>query len=157
MQATTGPFFFRVMAPADLAAVERIEQGSFPTPWSKDAFYREITENNLAFYYVAGCRSEREIIVGYAGIWVILDEVHLMTIAVHPDWRGHGLGEQFLYYVFAEACLKGGQRITLEVRPSNREALALYHRTGFKAAGRRRHYYTDNGEDAVIMWRDLPG
>lgn len=162
MNVEDGKIFFRSMQIEDLDAVLDIERVSFPTPWSRNAFISELTENNLCYYWVCvfspeGDGVEGQRVVGYAGIWLIVDEVHITTIAIHPDWRGSGLGEALLHYIFLESLIKGGERITLEVRPSNLSARALYRKFGFKDVGRRRGYYTDTGEDAIIMWRDLVG
>ncbi|MZP29890.1 ribosomal protein S18-alanine N-acetyltransferase [Heliobacterium undosum] len=162
-------YYFRPMTVKDVDEVLAIEHVSFPTPWSRSAFVTELTESRLSHYWVCVEPAEKEArvalfsaepekgerVIGYAGVWIILDEVHITTIAVHPERRGEGLGEALLEYIFFETAQLGGERITLEVRPSNTNALALYRKRGFQEVGCRRGYYTDTGEDAIIMWREL--
>lgn len=139
------------MTTADLAQVVEIERRSFPTPWSRYAFLSELTQNVYAHYVVAR-RGGR--VLGYAGMWCILDEAHVTNIAVHPDHRGQGLGDRLLTALEERARARGVRRMTLEVRPSNTVAQALYRRHGFVARGRRRGYYSDTHEDALIMWKE---
>lgn len=100
--------------------------------------------------------SEVEIcrVVGYAGLWLMVDEAHITTIAVHPKYRGAGVGELLLVQMIDTAYEIGARWLTLEVRGSNQVAQALYHKYTFKQMGLRRHYYSDDGEDAVIMWTE---
>ncbi|MGH2516857.1 MAG: ribosomal protein S18-alanine N-acetyltransferase [Ktedonobacterales bacterium] len=93
-------------------------------------------------------------IVGFAGLWLMVDESHITTIAVHPDYRGHGIGEALLSALIGISYDIGARMVTLEVRVSNAVAQNLYHKYGFKEAGVRRRYYSDNHEDAYIMWTD---
>lgn len=133
--------------------VSAIEKKVYTSPWSAHAFINEILDNGFASYYVALFAEE---VVGYAGIWVILDEAHITTLAVTPAWQGQGLGRQLLEHLIAEAALKGAKRMTLEVRVSNHKAQKLYKKHGFVACGVRPNYYPD--EDALIMWLErLPG
>lgn len=129
--------------------VAEIEQIVYPSPWSKLAFINEILDNSFASYYVA---LENEEVLGYAGIWTILDEAHLTTLAVCPKAQGGGVGRALLEHIIAEAKAKGVSRMTLEVRVSNVKAQKLYKKYGFIACGIRPNYYAD--EDAVIMWLD---
>lgn len=135
----------------DLDDVMAIEVISYPTPWSRRAFESELTENDYAHYYVA--RQEGEII-GYVGMWVILNESHITNIAVHPDHRRQGVGRKLLETMFEEAKEKGANKMTLEVRISNLPAQDLYKKLGFVARGIRKGYYTDLNEDAIVMWKD---
>jgi len=137
------------MTLADLDGVMAVEEISYLTPWSRRAFVSELTENIHAHYIVA--RLGREV-VGYAGMWVILDEAHVTNIAVHPDWRRRGLGERLLRELISRARARGATRVTLEVRKSNMVAQRLYTRLGFVPRGIRKGYYSDTGEDAIIMW-----
>lgn len=98
-----------------------------------------------------GVFSENAVLVGLAGFWLMADEAHVSTIAVHPDWRGLGLGEWLLLHLIEQSQKLGAQVATLEVRPSNHSALALYDKYQFEEVGRRRHYYSDNNEDALIL------
>ncbi|AQS60158.1 ribosomal protein S18-alanine N-acetyltransferase [Desulforamulus ferrireducens] len=129
-----------------------IEQVSFPTPWSQQAFTYEITQNNFAHYVVA---LEGEKVIGYAGMWLVLDEAHITNVAVHPNYRGKKLGLALMLEAMRQAILRGAVRMTLEVRPSNTVARELYKKLGFKEKGLRKRYYTDTNEDAIIMWVDL--
>ena len=135
-----------------LEEVAKIEQVSFPTPWSKEAYYNELRENSLAHYYV--CLAGEKVI-GYAGMWIIIDEAHITNIAVHPDFRGKKIAQALLLYLMQEAMRLGAERITLEVRPSNRVAQHVYGKLGFCPVGVRKGYYTDTKEDAIIMWKNL--
>lgn len=136
----------------DLAEIMRIEKASFSTPWSKHAFLSELLENDRA-YYLAAKVGERP--VGYIGVWLIAGEGHITNVAVHPDYRGQGVGYRLMIACEQLAAVKGATRMTLEVRPSNEVAQRLYRKLGYMAAGVRRRYYRDNNEDALIMWKDL--
>ncbi|MBC7325732.1 MAG: ribosomal protein S18-alanine N-acetyltransferase, partial [Moorella sp. (in: Bacteria)] len=109
-----------------------------------------IYNNNFAYYYIAQAGGQ---VVGYAGMWIILDEAHITNVAVHPHYRGRRLGELLLRVLMQEALHLGADRMTLEVRVSNRPAQRLYERLGFTRAGVRKGYYNDNREDAIIMWK----
>ncbi|SHK67644.1 [SSU ribosomal protein S18P]-alanine acetyltransferase [Desulforamulus aeronauticus DSM 10349] len=135
-----------------IPGVLEIEQVSFPTPWSSQAFTYEITQNNFAHYVVA---LEDEKVIGYVGMWMVLDEAHITNVAVHPSYRGKKLGLALMVEVMRLAVLRGASRMTLEVRPSNTVARELYKKLGFKEKGLRKRYYTDTNEDAIIMWVDL--
>ncbi|MCY0907610.1 MAG: ribosomal protein S18-alanine N-acetyltransferase [Sulfobacillus thermotolerans] len=136
---------------ADLDAVMGIEAHSFPTPWSRNAFQTELLENTFATYLVVEFHGQ---VVAYGGMWVILDEAHVTNIAVHPDFRGHHLGETIMTGLMARAKALGVVRMTLEVRRGNTVAQNLYNKLGFVQLGVRRGYYTDTHEDAFIMWKD---
>lgn len=143
---------FRPMELTDLAQVEVIENNSFPTPWPRQAFFNELVHNQFARYTVVEVDGR---VVGYCGCWLILDEAHITNIAIHPDARGRGLGEALLTYVMEMMKLIGALKMTLEVRVSNHSAQALYAKLGFEHSGIRPGYYTDNDEDAIIMWAVL--
>lgn len=137
---------------ADAIEIANVEALCFSTPWSLTAFLEELTNNKLALYLIAldektGC------LMGYAGIWRILDEGHITNVAVHPAYRGRGIGRQLVESLLSQAEAEGAVRQTLEVRASNGPAIRLYISLGFQEAGRRKGYYEDNGEDAIIMWR----
>jgi ribosomal-protein-alanine N-acetyltransferase len=132
----------------DVTAVHEIERLSFRTPWPAYAFEQELRGNRLARYLVARAS---EHVVGFAGIWMMVDEAHITTFGVHPDWRRQGIGRQLLLNLSELSIAIGAQRMTLEVRESNVVAQALYRAFGFDIAGRRRSYYTDDGEDALVM------
>nr|WP_281890894.1 ribosomal protein S18-alanine N-acetyltransferase [Paenibacillus sp. YYML68] len=141
------------MAETDVPAICEIEKESFTTPWTAAAFHNELSNNQFATYIVLELNGE---IVGYGGMWLIMDEAHVTNIAIRQKYRGLKLGELLLTEMQRTASAKGALRMTLEVRPSNDVARQLYGKKGFKSVGVRRGYYTDNNEDALIMWADLP-
>jgi len=133
---------------ADIAAVHEIERLSFSAPWPRYAFEQELSGNRLARYLVARAG---DTVVAFAGVWLMVDDAHVTTFGVHPQWRRRGIGQQLLLAVADEARALGARRLTLEVRVSNTAAQSLYERFGFEIVGRRPAYYTDDGEDAYIM------
>ncbi len=144
-------FRLEKMTLADLDRVLEIEAKSYQTPWSRRAFTSEITDNSYAYYFALRAGDK---IIGYVGMWVILDEAHITNIAVDPAYRRRGLGEMMLVRMFEKAKEHGASRMTLEVRVSNTGAQALYRKLGFADRGLRKGYYTDSNEDAIIMWKD---
>lgn len=134
----------------DAAQMAALDQLCFASPWSEKAFSDEIVKNHLAVYLVA---EHAGSVVGYAGVWMVLDEGHITNVAVHPDHRRQGLAQELLHRMIELTGCHGIVSHTLEVRPSNAAAIALYQSFGFIEAGRRKGYYEDNGEDALIMWR----
>jgi ribosomal-protein-alanine N-acetyltransferase len=132
----------------DLPAVHAIEQASFAVPWPNDAYRSELTTNRLASYIVA--RADATV-VGFAGLWVMVDEAHVTTFAVDPRWRRRGVGERLLLGLLDIAVARRAREATLEVRLSNMPARRLYEKYGFRPVGIRPRYYSDNGEDALIM------
>ncbi len=137
------------MADVDVRDVMRIEQQSFATTWPANAFYQELHDNKLAHYYVGRVD---DTIVAYGGIWVILEDSHITTIAVDPGHRGRRYGEVMLIRLLDEAIARGASWMTLEVRESNEVAQALYRKYGFTTVSTRRGYYSDNNESALVMW-----
>jgi ribosomal-protein-alanine N-acetyltransferase len=146
--AVSAPLVVEPMRTGDVAAVLEIERLSFSSPWPAYAFEQELTANRLAHYVVA--RNE-ERVVGFAGIWLMVDEAHVTTFGVHPDHRRRGVGRRLLLRLAELAIELGTVRMTLEVRVSNAPAQALYRSFGFEVAGRRIAYYSDDGEDALVM------
>lgn len=140
------------MVEADVDGVLAIEEQSFTTPWSREAFESEMTENDLAHYLVV---TYGKRLIAYAGAWLILDEAHVTNVAVLPKYRGQGIGKLLLTALTTYLKAKGADRMTLEVRKSNEVAKKLYKQFGFKAKGLRKQYYSDTHEDAIIMWVDL--
>jgi len=132
----------------DIPAVHLIERASFSTPWPDDAYRSEIQTNRLASYLVARIEAE---VVAFSGIWLMVDEAHITTFAVHPAWRRRGIGERLLLATLDVALARHAREATLEVRLSNVAARRLYEKYGFRPVGLRPRYYTDNGEDALIM------
>lgn len=131
--------------------VMTVEHLSFRIPWSRSAFIEEITNNKFAIYISAAIKGQT---VGYAGMWKVCDEGHITNIAVHPDYRGNGIGSLLIEKLIDIARQEGISSMTLEVRRSNLVAQSLYNKYGFCIAGMRKSYYADNGEDALIMWRE---
>lgn len=141
----------RQMEEKDIDSVHKVELQSFNTPWSREAFENEVCDNDLAYYLVIVNQGR---IIGYGGMWVIIDEAHITNVAVSPDYREQGMGKRLLSAMINLAKAKGAHSMTLEVRVSNTAAKKLYGSFGFKECGLRRGYYTDNNEDALIMWRE---
>lgn len=136
------------MSIEDLPDVHRIERASFSVPWPDDAYRSEIQGNRLASYLVA--RADGKL-VAYGGIWLMVDEAHITTFAVDPAWRRQRVGETLLIALMDLAIGRHAREATLEVRLSNRAARKLYEKFGFRPVGVRARYYSDNGEDALIM------
>jgi len=137
------------MVADDIPAVLSIETLSFQSSWPSNAFTNELRDNKLAHYFVGRLDGQ---IVAYGGIWVILEDSHVTTIAVHPDQRGRRLGEEMLVHLLDEAIERGASWITLEVRETNDVAQKLYRKYGFTVVSTRKGYYSDNNESALVMW-----
>jgi ribosomal-protein-alanine N-acetyltransferase len=137
---------------ADIGEVRAIELDVFPTPWPSNAYHRELTSNRSAHYL---CLWRNSQIAAYGGLWGVGEEAHVTTIGVRRQEQGKGLGRVMFAALVARAYELGANFISLEVRPTNEVAIHLYESFGFKVMARRRGYYTDNGEDAVVMWSDL--
>jgi ribosomal-protein-alanine N-acetyltransferase len=138
------------MTLTDLPWVLEIERASFPTPWSEASFRHEMAENPYAQLFVMrGSRVPG--VLGYACVWIVDQELRINDIAVHPRWRQQGTGTRLLRFLLEHGERQGCREATLEVRPGNEPALRLYGRAGFRAVGRRKHYYIDTHEDALVM------
>ena len=142
-------FVIEAMSDGDVKDVLRIEQQSFSTTWPSNAFYQELHENKLAYYYVGRIGSR---VVAYGGIWVILEDSHITTIAVAPEFRGRKYGEMLLLHLLDQAMGRGASWMTLEVRETNAIAQTLYRKYGFTTVSTRKGYYSDNNENALVMW-----
>jgi ribosomal-protein-alanine N-acetyltransferase len=140
------------MRPEDLDEVLAIERASFSMPWSRGAFLYEMQQNRVARCWVM---REAGRALGYLCLWEIADELHITNVAVHPTWRRQGIGRTLLQGVLDDARQRKLRLVVLEVRPSNTEARTLYEGFGFRVIGRRRGYYYDTGEDALVMEADL--
>ncbi|NLN15571.1 MAG: ribosomal protein S18-alanine N-acetyltransferase [Tissierellia bacterium] len=140
----------REMKEDDVDQVVEIEREAFTTPWSREAFMAEVNKNKLAKYMVAEVDGR---VVGFGGMWLILNEAHITNIAVKEEYRGMGVGKRILESLIYYCALKNIDSMTLEVRKSNMVAQKLYRKYGFVEYGVRSNYYTDNGEDAIVMWR----
>jgi [ribosomal protein S18]-alanine N-acetyltransferase len=171
------PYALMPMRLADVRTVSAIEQVVFSLPWSTSAFTYDLSNNPNAEYLVVRYlpwavperedktlgRSVRRLLkpprqdpglIGYSGLWVVLEEGHICTLALRPAWRGRGLGELLLAGLIERGRERGAELMTLEVRVSNVVAQNLYLKYGFHVVGRRRGYYSDNREDALIMSTD---
>lgn len=138
----------RIANSGDIDAIAGLEQICFKDPWSRESVREEIEDNNLALYIVAEINGS---VVGYAGIWWIVDEGHITNVAVSPEYRGKHIGEAIIATMLEVAREEGINKFTLEVRVSNEPAKNLYSKFGFEGVGVRPKYYKDN-EDALIMW-----
>jgi len=138
----------RRMTLADVPAVHEIDLLSFSLPWPERSFRFELTENQVSRGWVTELDGK---IAAMLVLWFIVDEAHIATIAVHPDFRRQGIGEQILLHALRAARAEGAQRAFLEVRAGNAAAQAMYRKYGFTVAGVRRGYYKDNNEDAFLM------
>jgi len=138
----------RRMILEDVPAVHAIDLLSFSLPWPERSFRYELTENQVSRGWVADVDGT---IAAMLVLWLIVDEAHIATIAVHPDFRRQGIGEQILLYALRAARNEGAQRAFLEVRAGNIAAQAMYKKYGFEVVGVRPGYYKDNNEDALLM------
>lgn len=184
MMSSAVYYYIDQMYEDDLDQVHAIDVLSFPHPWSVSTYHNELHARQHSRYLVARVSAHlpkptrtqswlmqivqhvvpkppstpasvpRDPIVGHGGIWLSLDEGHITTIAVHPDHRGRGVGELLVIGLIDQAYELGAQQLTLEVRTSNTTAQRLYNKYGFAEHGVRPRYYTDNNEDAVIMWTE---
>jgi [ribosomal protein S18]-alanine N-acetyltransferase len=145
-------FVFRYMKEQDIDQILEVEHASFATPWSREAFYNEIYNNKFAVYIVL---EEDQKIIGYVGAWVVIDEAHITNVAILPSYRGKKLGEALLRKMMTVAKDMGARSMTLEVRVTNNVAQSLYRKLGFQNGGIRKNYYTDNQEDALVMWVNI--
>jgi ribosomal-protein-alanine N-acetyltransferase len=139
----------RRMEMTDLDALAVLEQRCFSIPWSRAMLADEL-ENERALYLVA---AQDDVLLGYAGCWVIFDEGHITNIAVDPDHRGRGVGRMLMAALLEGLAGAGATSATLEVRRGNGAAISLYRSFGFTVEGLRRGYYQDNQEDALVMWK----
>lgn len=138
------------MKAEDVGEVFHIEELVHPNHhWSKESFYNELA-NNLAYYYCA--KDENGVILSYIGVWHILEEAHITTLAVHPDYRNLQLAQVLLIKAIDDCYKEMIKYITLEVRESNVPAISLYEKFLFESIGMRKNYYQDNGENAIIMF-----
>ena len=149
----TGRISIRPMQPEDLEQVLAIDRASFSMPWPASAYKYELKENPLSLLWVAESAPHGAMaqIVGMIVIWLIVDEAHIATLAVHPDYRNKGIARSLLATALRATLRRGYHKATLEVRANNIAAQRLYHRFGFETVGHRPRYYRDNNEDAIIM------
>ena len=153
-----------LMREADIATVQEIEKEIFATPWPRNAYFRELASRSSAHYVVLRQEGERPAayraaeldptIIGYGGMWRMYDEAHVTTIGVRRELHHQGHGRILFAGLIQAAYDMGAKWVTLEVRTSNENAMRMYEAFSFKVIGRRKGYYTDNGEDAIVMWSD---
>ena len=142
----------RRLRSGDLDAIERIERRCYPTPWSRSMFAGELAK--ASSICLGACEAERGRLVAYLIVSRYVDAWHVMNVAVHPHHRRRGIAVRLLDELFKLTAGDAKRGYTLEVRVSNAAAIALYERIGFQPTGVRRAYYTDNREDALVMWKD---
>ncbi len=140
------------MTTEHIKEVHKIEEDCFSIPWSEKSFYDELTKNKMAIYIVA---KEDDEIVGYGGMWHVINEGHITNIAVKKEHRKKGIGTKIINALIDIAKEKEMIGITLEVRVSNHIAKSIYKKSGFIIEGIRKEYYDDNKEDAIVMWKNL--
>jgi ribosomal-protein-alanine N-acetyltransferase len=161
MSTSTEQLIFAPMTEADIEAVGALEEQCFDDPWTRGTFRNELTNNQLASYWVLRPSPDAGAalppILAYGGYWLMGDEAHIVNVATHPDVRRRGFGEITVMRMVEAARAAGAHLVTLEVRMSNRVAQKLYAKLGFVEVGERRHYYNDNGEDALLMTLFLEG
>ena len=143
---------FRKLKLRDLNAIEEIERASYPTPWSRSMFAGELAKPSSIC--LGAFDTEDDFLAGYLIVSRYVDAWHVMNIAVAPGYRRHGIARRLLNDLFERTADDERRGYTLEVRVSNKDAIKLYEQMGFRSRGVRRGYYTDNREDALIMWRD---
>ena len=143
---------YRKLKLRDLNSIEEIERSSYPTPWSRSMFAGELAKPSSIC--LGAIDLETNELVGYLIISRYVDAWHVMNVAVADPYRRSGIATGLMERLFEETASDGRRGYTLEVRVSNEAAIHLYERLGFKARGVRRGYYTDNREDALIMWKD---
>lgn len=143
---------YRKMTVQDVEAVFRIEHATFAVPWTLDFFYYEMQENLFAHYVVA---EEQDEIIGFCGSWQVIDAVQITNVAVVEQARGRKIGEGLMRKSMEDARFANMKTMSLEVRISNTVAQNLYRKLGFQNGGLRKKYYTDNQEDALVMWVNL--
>lgn len=139
---------FRKMTANDADAVAEIELKTFSMPWKREDFFRELNKNFAE--YIVGEIDEK--IVAYAGAWISFNEAEVMNVAVDENFRGLGIGKKLFAELIKICKIRGATAITLEVRPSNTPAIKIYENFGLKSVGRRKNYYDNPTEDALIMW-----
>lgn len=140
------------MSEIDIDEVLEIERASFPSPWSKRMFLNELSNPNSRIILAKG---EKDEILGFICFWKVAGEVHILNLAAHPGNRRQGIGKRLLAHVIETSIADGAGLLALEVRSRNRAAISFYKSFGFKEVGTRKGYYTDTGDDAVLMDLDL--
>lgn len=137
----------------DIPLVHEIDVLSFALPWPEKSYLFELNENPSSLTLVAelGQVDTKPIVIGMSVVWLLIDEAHIATIAIHPDFRGNGFGKKLLAETLRQSIRRGAKTATLEVRDNNFVAQQMYREFGFISVGRRQQYYKDNNEDAIVM------
>ena len=149
------PLAFRRMRESDLPRVMEIERAAFSHPWSEDLVRRELSHEFSTVLLATGPPAAGEGVLGFAIVWLVHDELHVLNVAVAPEARRRGVARALLAEVEGRALDDGAARATLEVRRSNTPAIELYRSLGYVEVGVRPRYYAEDGEDAIVMDRDL--
>ncbi len=145
-------YVFRYMREKDIDQVLEVEHASFTLPWTREAFYNELYNNKFAVYIVL---EHNKRVIGYCGVWIVVDEAHVTNVAILPEFRGKKLGDALMRKLMEVAQELGARTMTLETRVTNEIAQSLYRKLGFQNGGLRKNYYSDNQEDALVMWVNL--
>ena len=140
------------MKEKNLSPIMKIEEESFPCPWSRHSFLRDINDNPYSLYLIAKVEDK---LVGYIGGWIIIDELHITTLAVESNYRHQGIATKLIKEILKIVRGKEVISVTLEVRKSNQAAFSLYKKLGFTKVGQRPNYYSNNREDALIMRKEI--
>lgn len=146
-------FTIRSVGPQDVDAVVRLEKECFSTPWSRASIEKDLSETGVAHYYAAV--TDEEEVIGYAGMWLVLDDAQLTNIAVTKSWRRRGVADQLLDYLTKDAKNRGANLISLEVSDQNIPAIGLYEKKNFTKSGLRKNYYGSQGGNAIIMLKKI--
>lgn len=154
METNDKPVKFEYASKEHVRQMYDIEKQSFTTPWSPESLLKDVSDNRLATYIVAKADGK---VVAYAGFWLIFDEAHIMNIAVRKEYRARGIGKMLLDELLKIARRQGAASVGLEVREKNEVAIRMYENAGFAKTGIRKGYYTDTGENAVLMVKIMEG
>jgi len=145
-------FVIQEMTENDIDTVLELDLKCFSAPWNREIYEKEVTENDFAHYFII---KTDEKVIGYVGLWIVLEDAQVTNIAIAPEYRGYGIGEQLFGFALQYLLKQGAKQLSLEVRKSNEIAQNLYKKFGLKKGGVRKNYYPDNGEDAFVMWVKL--
>jgi len=143
------------MTPDDLNEVLEIEKSSFPTPWSKELFLKELHSKSSKIFLAKSNYQKKQRVLGYIAIWFVNEEVHILNLASHPNFRRSGVAKSLIEYSLSFSFQIGARRVFLDVRETNHAALSLYKKYGFKPVGIRKGYYSDTQEDAIVMLLEM--
>ncbi len=142
----------REMENSDIEAVMEVDKKTFNSPWTEEIFNYEINENKFAHYFIV---ETNKTIVGYVGLWIVYEDAQITNIAILKDYRGFKIGKNLFGYALQHSKNQGAERLSLEVRISNEVAQNMYQKFGLVPGGIRKKYYTDDNEDALVMWVNL--